>query len=115
MPLSFIDVKISVWLFLGFVYGTFAAGRLHASEITQNQLRSWLDSNVYHWRWHFGEAPGAERPEFDDSQWQPVDLGFKWWPHDSTGWFRVRITLPEKINGIPIDGGTVRMKAGVDN
>ncbi len=86
-----------------------------SEELTSKQLETWLDSNVHHWRWHFGEAPGAERIEFDDSQWQAVDLGFKWWPHDSTGWFRTRITVPEKINGIPTEGGTIRMKAGVDN
>ena len=113
MPSCFADVKIRVWLFLGFVYWSVVAGPLHATEVTQ--LRSWLDSNVHHWRWHFGEAPGAGRPDFDDSQWQPVDLGFKWWPHDSTGWFRVRITFPETINGIPIDGGPVRLKVAVDN
>jgi hypothetical protein len=84
-------------------------------EVTREQLDLWLDSNVHNWRWHFGEAPGAERPDFDDSRWEPVDLGFKWWPHDSTGWFRTRITVPEMINGIPVKGGTLRMKAGVDN
>src|SRR6476620_6500731 len=90
-------------------------GGAFSDEITSQQLEAWLDSRVYHWRWHFGEMPGAERTEFDDSKWQPVDLGFKWWLHDSTGWFRTRITIPEKINGIPTEGGAVRMKAGVDN
>jgi hypothetical protein len=84
-------------------------------EVTRQQLDLWLDSDIHDWRWHFGEAPGAEKPAFDDSQWEPVDLGFKWWPHDSIGWFRTSITVPELINGIPVKGGTVRMKAGVDN
>ena len=84
-------------------------------EVTREQLDLWLDSNMHNWRWHFGESPGAERPDFDDSQWETVDLGFKWWPHDSTGWFRTRITVPESINGVPVQGGTIRMKAGVDN
>ncbi|MBI3851922.1 MAG: beta-galactosidase [Verrucomicrobia bacterium] len=84
-------------------------------EVTRQQLDLWLDSNVHDWRWHLGEVPGAERPEFKDTTWELVDLGFKWWPHDSTGWFRTRITVPETINGIPIKGGTIRMKAGVDN
>jgi Beta-galactosidase/Beta-galactosidase trimerisation domain len=87
----------------------------NGAELTREQLDSLLDSNVHNWRWHFGEAPGAERPEYDDSKWEAVDLGFKWWPHDSTGWFRTRITVPEMINGIPIKGGIIRMRAGVDN
>jgi hypothetical protein len=85
------------------------------AEVTREQLGLWLDSKVRHWRWHFGEAPGAEGVDFDDSHWQPVDVGFKWWPHDSTGWFRTRIRVPETINGIPVKGGTIRMKAGMDN
>ena len=84
-------------------------------EVTRQQLDVWLDSDVHDWHWRLGEAPGAEQPEFDDSKWELVDLGFKWWPHDSTGWFRTRLTIPETINGIPIQSGTIRMKAGVDN
>ena len=84
-------------------------------EVTRQQLDGWLDSNLHEWRWHLGEAPGAERPEFDDSKWESVDLGFKWWPHDSTGWFRAHITVPATINGISTKGGIIRMKVGVDN
>jgi hypothetical protein len=97
-----------VLLFLGLIQAARA-------EITREQLDRLLDSNVHDWRWSLGEIPGAERPDFDDFQWQAVDLGFKWWPHDSTGWFRTRITIPESINGIPTIGAAVRMRAGVDN
>lgn len=67
------------------------------------------------WRWHFGEASGAERLDFDDSQWPIVELGFKWWPHDTTGWFRARIPIPETIDGVPVAGGPVLLRVGVDN
>ncbi len=86
-----------------------------AGDTTRAQIGLWLDSSVHNWWWHFGEATGAERPEYDDSSWQRVDLGFKWWPHDSTGWFRTRITVPDTINGILVQGATIRMKSGVDN
>ena len=84
-------------------------------EVTRTQLDLWLDTKVHNWRWRLGEVPGAEQPGFDDSSWEQVDLGFKWWPHDSTGWFRTRIAVPETVNGIPVRGGALRMKAGVDN
>jgi beta-galactosidase len=29
------------------------------------------------WRFHYGDAPGAERPDFNDARWRSVDL-----PHD---------------------------------
>ena len=104
---------IGIWLCLGSLCLCFVPTARGA--VTRQQLDLWLDSNVHNWRWHLGEAPGAEQPGFDDSQWERVDLGFKWWPHDSTGWFRTRITVPEMINGIAIKGGTIRLKAGVDN
>ena len=95
-------------LFLGIVQTTRA-------EVTRDQLDRLLDSSIHGWRWRVGDAPGAERPDFDDSQWQAVDLGFEWWPHDSMGWFRARVTVPEYINGIPTKGAAIRVKAGVDN
>lgn len=30
------------------------------------------------WRFHKGDSPGAERPEFDDSQWRPQRLPHDW-------------------------------------
>jgi len=95
------------------------AGLMSASgawgDITHEQLTQFLNADVDAWRWHFGEASGAEQPGFDDSQWQQVTLGFQWYPHDSSGWFRTRITIPDVINGISTKGAVIRMKAGVDN
>jgi hypothetical protein len=102
-----------IWFCVGQVFLWFVAAR--AGETTRAQLDAWLDSSVRIWRWHLGEATGAERPGFDDADWELVDLGFKWWPHDSTGWFRTRITVPETINGIPVRGGVVRLRVGIDN
>lgn len=95
-------------LFLGIALTSWA-------EVTREMVDRLLDSSVRGWRWCLGDAPGAERPDFDDSQWEAVDLGFEWWPHDSTGWFRTRVTVPEYVNGIPTKGAAIRMKAGVDN
>lgn len=85
------------------------------AEVTRAQLDRWLNSDVSDWRWRLGQAPGAERPEYDDANWERVEPGFKWRPHDSSGWFRTRITVPETVNGIAIRGGNLRLKVGVDN
>ncbi len=106
-------MKARLWLWLGALCLCLAPAGW--GEVTRRQLDLWLDSSVRDWRWHFGEEQDAEQPGFDDSRWEQVELGFKWWPHDSTGWFRTRITVPEKVNGIPIRDGTLRMRAGVDN
>ena len=64
------------------------------------------------WRFHKGEATGAERPEFDDSNWITVRLPHDWaidGPFDpklnpetgalpifGTGWYRKSFVLPEE-------------------
>ncbi len=67
------------------------------------------------WRFHRGEAAGAEQPGFDDSAWTPLRLPHDWaidGPFDSTenphtgalpifgtGWYRKTFTLPETAKG----------------
>ena len=63
------------------------------------------------WRFHKGEAQGAEKPEFDDSQWAAVRLPHDWaidgpfdpnlnphtgaLPISGTGWYRKSFLLPD--------------------
>ena len=63
------------------------------------------------WRFFLGEAPGAEKPAFDDSSWKALELPHDWaiWgpfdakinPHEGalpyfgTGWYRKSFTLSE--------------------
>ncbi len=70
---------------------------------------------VQGWRFHFGEAAGAEAVDFDDSGWKKVSVGHRWFQEDSTCWYRARLVIPEKINGISAMGRTVRLRLGVDN
>ena len=77
------------------------------------------------WRFHRGDAPGAEKPDFDSSAWRPLDL-----PHDMSvevpfdpkatsgapggylpggiGWYRKTFRLPSTSRGrkvfIELDG-----------
>jgi beta-galactosidase len=75
------------------------------------------------WRFHRGEAPGADRAAFDDSSWRTLDLPHDWsiedllspdgvkrsgpfdkelsagkastgWVVGGTGWYRKRFRLP---------------------
>ncbi len=79
------------------------------------ELNELLDWTVHDWRFKLGEVPGAETPDFDDSDWELVDVGHRWWPENSTCWYRKRITIPESINGAPTKGATMRLRIGVDN
>ncbi|MFM8982502.1 MAG: hypothetical protein ACKOLA_06260 [Spartobacteria bacterium] len=68
------------------------------------------------WSFHLGEAPGAERPGFDDSKWRLLDVPHDWsieQPYDPNmpggssvgylpggiGWYRKSFTLPESDKG----------------
>jgi beta-galactosidase len=67
------------------------------------------------WRFFKGEAQGAERPDFSDSQWAELRLPHDWaieGPFDShlnphtgalpffgTGWYRKGFTIPESARG----------------
>jgi beta-galactosidase len=67
------------------------------------------------WRFHKGDASGAEQPDFDDSQWRPQRLPHDWAiegpfdpklnPHTGalpvfgTGWYRKSFTLPASAKG----------------
>ena len=106
-------MKLRTWSWLVLLPVWFGPAGL--AQVTRPDLNRLLDSTVHEWRWRLGEVMGAHRREFDDSAWERVDVGFKWWPHDSTGWFRARVTVPETINGIAVRGGPLRMKAAVDN
>ena len=99
------EMKTRGWFCLACLWWCLAPVAL--GEATREQVEHLLDSNVHDWRWRLGESPEAEQPGFDDSQWERVDVGFRWWPHDSVGWFRTRITIPETINGISVKGGLI--------
>lgn len=63
------------------------------------------------WKFFKGDAPGAEQPGFDDSQWRKLDLPHDWsiegpfaqtnktggagaWLPHGVGWYRKQFTLP---------------------
>src|SRR5580704_4007805 len=66
------------------------------------------------WRFSLGDTPGAERSDFNDSTWQPVDLPHDWSISGSfdenapaggggaylptgIGWYRKTFTLPDSF------------------
>ena len=67
------------------------------------------------WKFHKGEAEGAERPSFDDSGWRELALPHDWaiegpfsreynaraggLPFHGTGWYRKSFTLPAASKG----------------
>ncbi|HTT56818.1 MAG TPA: hypothetical protein VMF63_06900, partial [Opitutaceae bacterium] len=93
-------------LILGALLGAPAAAR--AGD------RLWFDAN---WRFHYGDAPGAEQPGFDDAAWRGVNLPHDWGvegafdPHSpgdgggdghlptGLGWYRRQFDAPAAWSG----------------
>src|SRR5947209_15766271 len=84
-----------------------APGARAASPVMPLRVIRYFDND---WRFLKGDAPGAERPEFDDSAWRKVDVPHDWsieGPFDEknptgrgggflpsgVGWYRKRFTL----------------------
>ncbi|MBW6472102.1 MAG: hypothetical protein K0B14_03160, partial [Anaerolineaceae bacterium] len=42
-----------------------------------------------------GDCPGAEKEDFDDSQWDLFQVGERWGGYDQIAWFRACIPIPE--------------------
>jgi hypothetical protein len=45
-----------------------------ATPVARADLDRLLDWTVHDWRFKLGEVPGAETSDFDDSDWEAVDL-----------------------------------------
>lgn len=82
---------------------------------TIDEIAALLESSVHDWRFRLGEQPGAEAVAFDDSDWERVDIGHRWLPHESACWFRKRLVIPEKVSGTPVAGSPLYLRVGVDN
>ena len=48
-------------------------------------------------RYRQGEIAGAERPDFDDRDWEPFAVGQSWGGRDVIGWFRMPLEIPQTI------------------
>src|SRR4051812_34641058 len=103
-----------IFLALLLVFSThaFATQTLPESLNVGSQRRISLDRD---WRFLKGDAPGAEQPNVDDSEWRTVRLPHDWViegpfskqenPHEGalpvsgTGWYRKHFVLPASAKG----------------
>lgn len=68
----------------------------------------WIDS----WKFYYGDIDGAEKIDFDDSNWKVVNAGHYWNSAEYSYWFRKLIEIPEKIEDINISGSKIEIRIG---
>ncbi|MEM3745078.1 MAG: hypothetical protein QW323_01105, partial [Candidatus Bathyarchaeia archaeon] len=61
------------------------------------------------WKFYQGEAPEAYDPNFDDSQWQQINLPTIFDARRGGGWFRCKVSVPKEVEGIEVSGSTVKL------
>ncbi len=64
-------------------------------------------------------SPHAEAADFDDARWEVIPASNladrKGAGKVSFGWYRVRLTLPERLDGVPVAGATLVFETVVDD
>ncbi len=65
--------------------------------------------NLPTWRWKKNGPDKASSPSFDDSRWETVHNGDSWPGEYEHAWYRTTVTLPEKIDDIPVTGQEIRL------
>ena len=78
-------------------------------------LRKIADLSIEEWRFRWGDFPGPEQPDFDDSDWEVVGTDRRWFPPDSRAWYRREIEVPEFIGGAPAAGARLWLEVRVDD
>jgi len=61
------------------------------------------------WRFFQGVSPQAYEAGFDDSSWEEADLPMTFDARNGDGWFRCKVTVPQRIKGIDVSGSIVKM------
>src|SRR5713226_4428690 len=100
------------WLLLSLIVAVLSITAASAQPATYARVTSSFDSD---WRFLKGDAPGAEKPDFDDATWRKLDVPHDWsieGPFDEKnstggaggflpagiGWYRKHFSLPRDFH-----------------
>jgi hypothetical protein len=63
------------------------------------------------WRYRDGLEPNATAPSFDDSKWEVINDAAKGRGNGgaSAGWYRIAVTIPEKLGSTPVAGKPLQL------
>jgi alpha-mannosidase len=67
------------------------------------------------WRFQHPAQPGGESPGLDDNSWPEVRPEHQWQGDNTAAWYRIRITVPERIGAAPVPGGPLVLRIVVDD
>ncbi|MBC7287449.1 MAG: alpha-mannosidase [Armatimonadetes bacterium] len=67
------------------------------------------------WRFHWPAEPGGERPDLDDSGWAQVWPEHRWDRPQSAAWYRMVVTVPERVGQAPLPRGPIILRVAADD
>lgn len=81
-------------------------------KLTERKLAKWIRDlepfvvrerrPIEVWRGREGEVPGAQAPDFDDGDWDLMQVGDRWGGRDVTLWLRATVSVPEEWRDSPV-------------
>ena len=100
-----------------FVMSALAPSPLRADALTDalGNASGGLSVPLTDWKVHQPDIPGGERADLDDHAWQAAPIGYTWHGPNTNVWFRTRIVIPARINGLPTNNAPLRLKIWVDD
>ena len=66
---------------------------------------------ITEWKWKKNGPADAYKPLYDDRSWETIRTGESWQGENEYAWYRTLLTMPEKIDGFPVDGAKVWLEA----
>jgi hypothetical protein len=74
-----------------------------------------FSADVTDWKFRLEAPDDARLPEFDDSGWKKMAVREEWRNEHTYGWYRSKLTVPERLRGMPTRGRALVFLAGVDD
>jgi len=66
-----------------------------------------------HWKYTTRMIPDAWKPDYDEVGWKTLRINESIYP--DSAWLRKKITIPERLLGKPVQGGTIKFLVSVDD
>ncbi|UCH35902.1 MAG: hypothetical protein JSV65_05990, partial [Armatimonadota bacterium] len=71
--------------------------------------------DITDWKFGLEASDDARLPDFDDSDWEASGIGARWQKENTYGWYRTRLTVPERLRGLPTAGRRLTFLVGIDD
>ncbi|HEX9972867.1 MAG TPA: hypothetical protein VGD14_12410, partial [bacterium] len=106
-------VQLLMWSFILCAVAFAQKPQLTPVDIVTSDLENQLNVRFNNWRYSTRMNQDAWRPNFDEVGWKWLQFDESIYP--DSAWLRKTIIIPEKILGMPVQGGAIKLLLTVDD